>query len=212
MSNWLAYHSSKSPSWSSNTALYPQSVANQGTCPNSLSFYCFHPLGLIVESIKGVGGASIGLVDNLLMFIFDSLNILATIVLIMKIEIPCTIDFIIFWLKWVMAYKNSFANGWIRFNYTPNKPKMLTCWAHSTSLSTIHCWNFSISKKMIYLLSKIVTSNFSLFLSSCSSSDAIWLPPNYDSKLSLLFIFFAISLLMLPFIFTNMKSIWISTT
>jgi hypothetical protein len=28
---------------------YPQSVASQGTCPNSLSFCCFHPLGFTVD-------------------------------------------------------------------------------------------------------------------------------------------------------------------
>lgn len=154
----------------------------------------------------------VGLVDNLLIFIFSSLSIFATIFSIMKIETPYTIDFIIFGLKRVMAYKNSFTNGQIKLNYTPNKPKTSTCWTHFTSFSTIHYWNLSISKNMIYPLLKIVTTNFSLFLSSCSSFDATWLPPGYDSKLSLLFIFSAISLLMLPLIFTNMKSIWISTT
>ncbi len=53
----------------------------------------------------------VALANNLLMFIFGSLNILAAIFFIMKIKIPYTIYFIYFGLKWVMAYKNSFANG-----------------------------------------------------------------------------------------------------
>jgi hypothetical protein len=40
--------------------LYPQNVVNQGTYPNSLSLCCFH-LRLIVESIKELGGALVGL-------------------------------------------------------------------------------------------------------------------------------------------------------
>jgi hypothetical protein len=39
------------PSQSSSTPLYPQSTANQGMCPNSLPFRCFH-FRLPFESIK----------------------------------------------------------------------------------------------------------------------------------------------------------------
>jgi hypothetical protein len=57
MNNWPNCHSSQSPSRSSSTPLYPRSVTSQGTCPNSLSFYCFH-LGLTFESIRELGCAS----------------------------------------------------------------------------------------------------------------------------------------------------------
>jgi hypothetical protein len=39
--------------------LYPRSVASWGVYYNSLSFHCFH-LQFVVESIKELGGASIG--------------------------------------------------------------------------------------------------------------------------------------------------------
>jgi hypothetical protein len=49
------------PSRSSNMPLYPQSVANQGTCPNFLLFRYFH-LRFTFEFIEEVGGASLGVV------------------------------------------------------------------------------------------------------------------------------------------------------
>jgi hypothetical protein len=39
--------------------LYPRNDANQGTYPNSSSFHCFH-LGLAIESIEELEGASLG--------------------------------------------------------------------------------------------------------------------------------------------------------
>jgi hypothetical protein len=42
------------PYRSSNMPLYPESVANQGACPDSLLFQCFH-FKLTFESIKGLG-------------------------------------------------------------------------------------------------------------------------------------------------------------
>jgi len=44
-------------SWSFSMPLYPQSVASQGVCPNSLLFCCFH-FTLTFESIKEVESAS----------------------------------------------------------------------------------------------------------------------------------------------------------
>ncbi len=44
---------------------YPQSVANQGACSNSLLFRCFH-LRLTFESIKELGNASPKLLDGLI--------------------------------------------------------------------------------------------------------------------------------------------------
>jgi hypothetical protein len=46
------------PSRSSNTPLYPQSVANQGACPKSLLFHCFH-FRLTSEFIKELGSVSL---------------------------------------------------------------------------------------------------------------------------------------------------------
>ncbi len=43
------------PSRSSSTPFYPQSVASQRACPNSLFFRCFH-FKLTFESIKELGG------------------------------------------------------------------------------------------------------------------------------------------------------------
>ncbi len=63
----------------------------------------------------------VGLSNNLLMPIFDRLDISVTIFLVMKIETPYTTDFIIFGLKHVMACKNSFTSGRSGLNYTPNK-------------------------------------------------------------------------------------------
>jgi hypothetical protein len=45
------------PSRSSSTPLYPQSVVNQGACPNSMLFHCFQ-FRLTFESIKELGSAS----------------------------------------------------------------------------------------------------------------------------------------------------------
>jgi hypothetical protein len=45
------------PSWSSNTPFYPQSVANQRACLNSLLFRCFHFI-FMFESIKELGNVS----------------------------------------------------------------------------------------------------------------------------------------------------------
>jgi hypothetical protein len=57
VNKWLVYYSSYSPSRSFDTPLYPRSAMSQGVYPNSLSFRCFH-VGLVVESIKELGGAS----------------------------------------------------------------------------------------------------------------------------------------------------------
>lgn len=94
----------------------------------------------------------VDLASNLVMLIFSRLSILATVFFIMKIKTPYTINFIIFGLECVMACRNSFTNIRIKFNYMLNKPKTLTCQAHSTFLPTIHCRSLSISKKMIFPL------------------------------------------------------------
>ncbi len=109
----------------------------------------------------------VGLVGNLLMPIFGRLSISATVFLVMKTKTPCTTNSIISELSRVMAYRNS-TNGQIRLNCMPSKPKALMFRAHSTFLPTIHCWNFFISKKMIFLLLERVTTIFSFFLSSHS--------------------------------------------
>jgi len=51
-----ACHFSLSPSQSSNMPFYPQSVASQGVCPNSLLFHCCFKLTF--KSIKELGSAS----------------------------------------------------------------------------------------------------------------------------------------------------------
>jgi hypothetical protein len=58
-SMWVIKHLSffVIPSRNSNTPLYPQSVASQRTCFDSLFFHCFH-FKLIFESIKELGSAS----------------------------------------------------------------------------------------------------------------------------------------------------------
>jgi hypothetical protein len=58
------------PSQSSSTPLYPQSVASQGACPNSLCFRCFHII-FTFESIKELGSASH---MHLLEFMFWSMS------------------------------------------------------------------------------------------------------------------------------------------
>jgi hypothetical protein len=51
------------PSWSSNTPLYPQSVASTRVCPNFLLLWCFH-FRFMFESIKEFGNVSLGNKDK----------------------------------------------------------------------------------------------------------------------------------------------------
>ncbi len=160
---------------------------------------------LVIVASFSLSFSLVGLAGNLLMPIFGRLNILATIVLVLKNETPCTTNSIIFELNRLMDNRNLFTNGQIRLNCMLSKPKPLTFRAHFIFLPTIHCWNFFISEKMIFFLIKIIIIIFIFFLSSHSIFGANWLPPSFDFKLSFLFIFSTISILMLPFIFTNKK-------
>lgn len=126
----------------------------------------------------------VNLGGNLFMPISNRLNILATIFLITKIETPYTSNSIISKLNQMMACRNAFTNRRIKLNYMPNKLKIPTWWTDSISLLTIHRWNFSISKKIIFPLLERVITIFSLFLSSRSNSNATWLPFGSNFKLS----------------------------
>jgi hypothetical protein len=108
----------------------------------------------------------VGLAGSLVRFVYGSWSIFSTFFSIIKIKTPCTTNFIIFGLNRVMAYKNSFTSGHIILNCTSSKSKMLTCKTHSKSLLVVHLWNFSISKKIIFPLLEIITTIFSLFMSS----------------------------------------------
>ncbi len=96
----------------------------------------------------------VGLANNFVIHVFSRFNISTIVFSVMKTKTPYTTNLMIFELKQVMVCKNSFTSNQIRFNWTLNKLEIPTCLAHSTSLPTIHCWNSSISEKMIFPLLK----------------------------------------------------------
>jgi hypothetical protein len=65
----------------------------------------------------------VGLANNLVILVFGRFNISTILFLVMKIETPYTIDSITCKLKHLMAYKNSFTNNQIKFNWTLKKIK-----------------------------------------------------------------------------------------
>jgi hypothetical protein len=83
--------------------------------------------------------------------------------------------------------QNSFTSGHIRFSYTFGKLEMLTCRAHSKSMSAIHFWIFSISEMIIFLLPKKVTTIFIFFY---LHYQILALSPSTNFKLSLFHLFY----------------------
>jgi hypothetical protein len=65
VSNWIACHSFLVPFGNSSTPLYPRSVTNQRTCPNSFSFHC-----LRLWTCSWVHQGAWGCVNNIIVKIY----------------------------------------------------------------------------------------------------------------------------------------------
>jgi hypothetical protein len=96
-------------------------------------------------------------------------NILVMRSLVMKIEIPCTIDFMCFMLNQTMDYRNSLTKCCMGISFKVTKWKGSIVWTHATSRLATQCWNLSLWLNKIlplpYRLIIILFLSFSNYVS-----------------------------------------------